>query len=180
MKKIQVNLRSGETIYGDQFEKKDIKIIKKIFKAWLKINKKLTLLGGRGLNIPDVLSESLYCYYFNAVRTNNTAHSYDCVNIIDGAGVQIKSASIEDDCTSFGPKSTWDELYFLDFATNGKVDGIIDVYKLDFPLDDIILNNKKQETFGMQQCQGRRPRLSLKKIIKEKGLVPIKRINLIT
>ena len=31
----------------------------------------------------------------------------------------------------------------------------------------------------MQQEQGRRPRLSLKKLIKEKGIKPIKRISLI-
>lgn len=33
--------------------------------------------------------------------------------------------------TSFGPKSTWDELYFLDFAPDGIVDGAIDIYKIE-------------------------------------------------
>lgn len=67
----------------------------------------------------------------------------------------------------------------MDFAVNGKIDGIIDVYRLDFALDDVVLNAKKNETFKMQQEQGRRPRLSLKKLIKEKDIKPIKRISLI-
>lgn len=67
----------------------------------------------------------------------------------------------------------------MDFAVNGKIDGIIDVYRLDFALDDVVLNAKKNETFKMQQEQGRRPRLSLKKLIKEKNIKPIKRISLI-
>ena len=64
-------------------------------------------------------------------------------------------------------------------TVNGKIDGIIDVYYLNFSLDNIVLNSKKNETFKMQQKQGRRPRLSLKKLIKEKNLKPIKRISLI-
>ena len=179
LKKVKVKLQNGEIIYGDKFDEKDFITLKEIFAEWVKINKKVTSLGGRGLNVPDVFSEALYCIFFNAVRTNNTAHSYDCVNLDNGAGVQVKSASIANDCTSFGPRSTWDELYFMDFATNGKIDGVIDVYCLDFALDDIILNAKKNETFKMQQEQGRRPRLSLKKLIKERNIKPIKRINLI-
>jgi len=179
LEKVRVKLQNGEIVYGDKFDKNDFSTLKEIFAEWLEINKKVTSLGGRGLNVPDVFSEALYCIFFNAVRTNNTAHSYDCVNIENGAGVQVKSASIANDCTSFGPRSTWNELYFMDFAVNGKIDGIIDVYRLDFALDDVILNAKKNETFKMQQEQGRRPRLSLKKLIKEKGIKLIKRISLI-
>lgn len=179
LEKVKVKLQNGEVVYGDKFDQNDFATLKEIFAEWLEINKKVTSLGGRGLNVPDVFSEALYCIFFNAVRTNNTAHSYDCVNLDNGAGVQVKSASIANDCTSFGPRSTWNELYFMDFAVNGKIDGIIDVYRLDFALDDVILNTKKNETFKMQQEQGRRPRLSLKKLIKEKNIKPIKRISLI-
>ena len=179
MEKIKVTLKNNEIVQGDKFEKKDLETLKDIFNDWKKINSKVNSLGGRGLNVPDVFSEALYCIYFNAIRTNKTAHSYDCVNIENGAGVQIKSASIQNDCTSFGPTSTWDELYFMDFAIDGEIDGRVDVYQLDFSLDNIIMNNKKHETFKMQQLQGRRPRLSLKKIIREKKLKPILRISLI-
>lgn len=178
MEKLKIKLQTGEFVVGDKFDNNDFALLKDIFNQWLEINKKVTSLGGRGLNVPDVFSEALYCIFFNAIRTNNTAHSYDCVNIDNGAGVQVKSASIANDCTSFGPRSTWNELYFMDFATNGQVDGIVDVYKLDFALDDIVLNAKKNETFKMQQEQGRRPRLSLKKLIQERNIKPIKRISL--
>lgn len=178
MKKIKVTHKSGEVFYGDAFDQNDLSALKSIFKEWLEINRKVTSLGGRGLNVPDVLSEGLYCLFFNAVRTNNTAHSYDCINVDNGAGVQIKSASVATDCTSFGPKSTWDELYFMDFAANGKVDGVINVYKLDFALDNLVVNRKKGETFKMQQEQIRRPRLSLKKLIQEQNINPVKTINL--
>lgn len=98
-----------------------------------------------------------------------------------GEGVQVKSASIQNDCTSFGPTSTWDLLYFADFVPNGIIDGEIWFYKIDS--DDVynlVLNNKKCETFADQQKQGRRPRFSIKKsIIKAKGLQPVKKISLV-
>lgn len=136
-------------------------------------------MGGRNLNVPDVISEALYCYLFKAVRTNGTAHSYDAVDLNDGAGIQIKSASIKNDCTSFGPTSTWDRLYFMDFAPEGEVTGHIDIYEINDDFKDLVLNYRKGETFADQQRQGRRPRFSIKKeIIEKKGLEPIETIYL--
>ena len=93
----------------------------------------------------------------------------------------MKSASIPNDLTSFGPTSTWDLLYFADFAPNGYVDGNVYFYKIDS--DDVynlILNEEKNETFSNQQAQGRRPRFSIKKrIIEEKQLKPVKKISLV-
>ena len=177
---MEVALRNGTIVLGDYFNDIDYKKIKEIFKSWQEINTDLKSLGGRGLNVPDVISEAIYCYFFDAVRTNATAKSYDAVNIKNSAGVQIKSASIDNDLTSFGPKSSWDELYFIDFAPNGKVDGHVDIYKIESDVKDIIMNNKKSETFADQQKQGRRPRFSIKeKIIKKQNLKPIKSICLI-
>jgi hypothetical protein len=83
----------------------------------------------------------------------------------------VKSASIEKDCTSFGPKSTWDKLYFIDFSNfiNCKTN-TIDFYLIDIDLSSIVLNEKKHETFKQQQKQNRRPRLSLKKLIKKHNI----------
>jgi hypothetical protein len=119
-------------------------------------------LGGRGLNVPDVFSEALFCIFFNSVRTNGTAYSYDCVSLDTLYGIQLKSASIQNDCSSFGPKSTWDEIYYVDFAPNGMVDGKVDFYKIDIDFSNLVLNAKKGETFRDQQLQGRRPRFSIK------------------
>lgn len=183
MKKCNVKLKNGTIVTGDDFDKDDFKTLKKIFKKWLDINNDLKSLEGRALNVPDVFSEALFCIAFDAIRTNSDpgAHSYDCVIKSTGEGVQVKSASIANDCTSFGPTSTWDLLYYVDFAPNGYVDGNVYFYEIDS--DDVynmVLNKKKEETFSDQQAQGRRPRFSIQsKIIKPKGLKPVKKISLI-
>ena len=179
MEKIKITLRDGSTCIGDKFDNADYLKLKDIFADWQKINKKLKPLGGRNLNVPDVFSEALFCIFFNAVRTNGKAYSYDCVSLTNQAGIQIKSGSIEEDCTSFGPTSTWDELYYVDFAPNGSVDGLVHFYKIDIDFSTLILNSSKGETFRDQQLQGRRPRFSIKRqIIKSYGLTPILEINL--
>lgn len=181
MKKIQVQLKDGSKVYGDEFDAQDFELLKLIFQKWLNINTDLKSLGGRNLNVPDVFSEAIFCIAFDAVRTNATAHSYDCVMKATGEGVQVKSASISNDCTSFGPTSTWDILYFADFVPHGVIDGEVWFYRIES--DDVynlVLNREKGETFSDQQKQGRRPRFSIKKsIIEAKGLQPVKKINLV-
>ena len=113
MKKIELTLRDGTRATGDVFDEHDFDKLKKIFFKWQDINKNLKSLGGRNLNVPDVLSEAIYCYFFNSARTNGEAYSYDAVSLSNSAGIQIKSASIANDCTSFGPTSTWDKLIFI-------------------------------------------------------------------
>ena len=182
MRKEQVKLLDGTTVVGDYFDTSDFKVIQTVFQNWLSANKNLKNIGGRTLNVPDVISEALFCIAFDAVRTNNTAHSFDCVLRKTGQGVQVKSASIPTDCTSFGPKSKWDLLYFLDFVPNGTFDGNIDVYEIDGnEIYDLVLNKEKGETFRDQQKQGRRPRFSIQnRIIRVHNLKPVKKININT
>lgn len=180
MEKVKVTLRDGLIVEGDKFNNDDYKKLKKIFKDWQAINAELKQLGGRGLNVPDVFSEALFCIFFNAIRTNGTAYSYDCVSLDSLAGIQVKSASIPNDCTSFGPTSTWDELYYVDFAPNGMVDGKVDFYKIDIDFSGLVLNAKKGETFKDQQLQGRRPRFSIKsQLIKAYNIKPCLSIDLL-
>lgn len=181
MKKESITLKDGTVVIGDAFDKKDLKKLQEIFSDWLVINKKTKSLGGRGLNVPDVFSEALFCLAFNAIRTNGTAYSYDCVMRGTGEGVQIKSASIKTDCTSFGPTSTWDLLYFVDFIPNDTIDGKVCIYKIeDDDIYNAVLNSKKNETFKDQQKQGRRPRLSIQNIIRRKKLKPVKVIDILS
>ncbi len=183
MKKIEVELHNGAKVVGDYFEDEDYEKIKSIFTKWLEINADLSALRGRTMNVPDVVSEGIYCYFYNAIRTNGNeagAGSYDAVNIDDKAGVQVKSASIPNDCTSFGPKSKWDKLFFMDFCPNGTVDGQVDIYEIKDDVKHIVLNRSKGETFEDQQAQGRRPRFSIKdEIIKKHGYKPDRTIHLV-
>ena len=180
MEKVRITLRDGLVCEGDKFDQNDYLKLKEIFRDWLQINSKLKPLGGRGLNVPDVFSEALFCIFFNAIRTNGTAYSYDCVSLDNHAGIQVKSASIPNDCTSFGPTSTWDELYYVDFAPNGYVDGKVVFYKIDVDFSDLVLNAKKGETFRDQQLQGRRPRFSIKsQLIRAYNIAPCLSIDLL-
>lgn len=180
MEKVKITLKDGTIVVGDKFDLNDYEVLKEIFKDWTMINGKLKKLGGRNLNVPDVFSEALFCIFFNAIRTNGTAYSYDCVSLDSHSGIQIKSGSIEEDCSSFGPTSTWDEIYYVDFAPNGFVDGKVDFYKLDIDFSGLVLNAKKGETFRDQQLQGRRPRFSIKRqIIKVHNIKPVLSIDLL-
>jgi Bsp6I restriction endonuclease len=180
MKTVKVTLKDGTVVLGDEFDMNDYESLKEIFSDWQNINSKLKELGGRNLNVPDVFSEALFCIFFDAVRTNNAAYSYDCVSKANGNGIQVKSGSIAQDCSSFGPTSTWDEIYYADFAPNGSVDGNVYFYKLEEDFSNIVLNQKKNETFKMQQEQGRRPRFSIKsRLINANSLEPILKINLL-
>ncbi len=179
MQRVTLTLRNGTKCKGDWFGRADYKTLRRVFRSWVRFNKKLKTLGGRNQNVPDVLSEALSCVFFKAARTNGQAHSYDCVSLIDHAGIQIKSCSLNKDCTSFGPSADWDELWFVDFAPNGQVDGNVWFYKIDSDIRSLVLNESKGETFEDQQGQGRRPRFSIKsRIIQSQGLQPVLKINL--
>lgn len=150
----------------------------RIYDSWRNLNDTLALVGARGVNIPEGLTEGLYCYLTGAWRTNNLKiqgcnTSFDCYlpanqSNLNGQRIQIKACSVAPDLTSFGPHSVWDKLIFIDFS---KGNGNFYIY--DIPTQLIIsrvLNSKNGETFLIQQQQGRRPRLSLLQVIQENNL----------
>jgi len=155
-------------------ERKDQKKLKKLYKLWSTLNKAIKSISTRGVNLPEAISENAFCLFFPAIRVVKLAKgkcSYDCINTSNGKRIQIKASSIESDLTSFGPKSEWDELYFLDFS---KGDGSFKVYKI---MQDWVYKHKvnKNQTFKEQQEQARRPRFSItENIIKTQNLKPIK------
>lgn len=183
MKVLDVTLKNGEICSGHKFDNHHLEELRKIFQDWYNLSQRLKSLGGRSLNVPDVLSEGLFAYFFNSIRTNNTANSssYDCVTIETGEGVQVKASSILYDCTSFGPNSTWDIFCFMDFAPNGEINGTIHFYIIDTKnLESIVLNRRRGETFRDQQLAGKRPRLSIKRqLIEKNNLAPDLIVNLL-
>jgi len=157
------------------YKRGDRKLIKKLYKTWKNLNDRLKAISTRGINLPETISENAFCLFFpdyvRVVRLKKGKCSYDCLNTKTGKKVQIKASSVGSDLTSFGPKSEWDILYFLDFS---KGDGSFKVYKIE---KKWVYNHKvnKTQTFKQQQEQSRRPRFSIiDNIIKAKRLKPVK------
>lgn len=165
----------------DIIEKSDKDDIILMYKSWLLLSKKLNKFGCRKVNFPEI-SELIYCLVFDSWRVNNTPElehsSFDCYNPKNKTRIQVKATSVEDDLTSFGPKSIWDELIFMDFFSEGKYDGTFTVYKIP---NEKIYNFKvnKNETFKDKQQTGQRPRFHVKKgLIRPLKIKPIGKYNL--
>ncbi len=159
------------------FNKQDKKKWKQLFDTWKKLKLGLREYKSREPNFPEGLSEVAFCLYSGSKRfislKGNANSSFDTFNIKTGKAEQIKACSVKGDLTSFGPKSKWDDLYFLDFYNNGKLDGTFNIYKIPTKMIYSMKVNKNQ-TFKQQQAQGRRPRFSIKKeIIGKKKFKPV-------
>jgi len=159
------------------FTSSDGKKWKEIFDLWRGLKMGLREYKSREPNFPEGLSEVAFCLWSGSSRfisakgLSNT--SFDTFDVKKGRAEQIKACSVEDDLTSFGPKSKWDDLYFLDFYSGGKVDGKFDIFKIP---SNLIYENKvnKNQTLQDQQGEKRRPRFCIKKdIIAKNKLKPI-------
>jgi len=156
------------------FDKNDGREWKKIFDVWKELKLGLRRYKSREPNMPEGLSEVAFCLWSGSTRyiklkgtRKGIAGSFDTFDLKTSKAQQIKACSVEYDLTSFGPKSKWDDIYFIDFYNSGKVDGIFDVYLIPNKfIHKQSLN--KSEIFTDQQNQKRRPRFSIKKEIIEK------------
>lgn len=182
-KTVTLNLPEGEfEAKVLEFEESDRQVLSNVYRNWRALCSDLSKLEGRCVNVPEVLSEGVFCLEMRAVRIKSRIQgantSFDCYSLQTGERIQVKACSVIPDLTSFGPKSTWDKLYFLDFYRQGRWDGTFDIYLID---NQDVYNYKvnKSETFKQQQNQKRRPRFSIYKgIIQLKGLTPIKTAKL--
>jgi len=159
------------------FNKSDGKKWKRLFDMWKKLKLGLRDYKSREPNFPEGLSEVAFCLFSGSKRfislKGKSAASFDTFNTETGRAEQIKACSVKSDLTSFGPNSKWDDLYFLDFYNQGKLDGTFNIYKIPSKRVYKMKVNKKQ-TMKQQQDQGKRPRFSIiDKIIKDKKLKPI-------
>ena len=167
------------------FDENDKKEIIKIYTNWCEINKKLKAYGARTINIPELLSESVYCMFTNSGRLKSCEYSkvntsWDCYNFDTNKRVQVKATSVAEDLTSFGPRSEWDTLIFCDFYVEGKFDGSFRFYEI--PNEKVYSQQvNRNQTFKEQQEASRRPRFSITKdIIRPLNLAPIQVGNLNT
>lgn len=161
-----------------KFENDDRKKLFSIYNDWRNLCKNLYDVKARGVNLPEGLSESSFCLEMGCFRLTQSITgvntSFDAYDPQLFSRIQVKACSVLPDLTSFGPKSVWDKLYFVDFYKEGKWDGKFDIY---FIKNSFIYNHKvnKNQTFKEQQIQKRRPRFSIfKEIIQKNGLKPVK------
>jgi hypothetical protein len=161
------------------FSNQDRKKWKTLFNSWKKLKFGMRDFKSREPNFPEGLSEVAFCLFSGSKRfislSGSVSASFDTFNIKTGKTEQIKACSVGSDLTSFGPQSKWDDLYFLDFYNNGKLDGTFNIYKIP---NNLIYNMEvnKNQTMKQQQAQGRRPRFSITdKIIKEYNIKPLKK-----
>ncbi len=153
------------------FSKIDGKEWKRIFDIWKELKMGLRNYKSREPNMPEGLSEVAFCIWSGSGRyvkipgaKKGIAGSFDTFDVDNNRAQQIKACSIEYDLTSFGPRSKWDDLYFLDFYNKGKVDGRFDIYLIpDKYIKRQSLN--ENENFADQQKQKRRPRFGIKEEI---------------
>jgi hypothetical protein len=174
-KKFNINNVETEALITTLSGFRDKFKIRRLYKRWKNLNDDLKKISTRGINLPETISENAFCLFFKecvrVVKLKNGKCSYDVLNTKTGSRIQIKASSIEEDLTSFGPRSEWDELFFMDFSEGN---GIFKVYKIDA---DLIYKHQvnKNQTFEDQQGEGRRPRFSIMNdIIIPRKIKPIK------
>ena len=168
----------------DSFIDDDLVILRQIYADWRDLSTKLNSLNARSVNLPEGLSEVAFCYFMNCVRLNNPKigknvnTSFDAYSLNTQKRIQVKACSVLPDLTSFGPKSQWDELYFVDFFKEGNWDFTFDIYLIP---TDLIYNQKVNANQTMRDVQalGKRPRFSIyDSIILKNNLQPVKTCNL--
>ncbi len=160
------------------YEAEDRKQWKVLFDYWKTLTNGMKKFGARGVNIPEGITEVAFCLFsdskrFVSVVRGGKSASFDTFNVKTNRAEQVKACSVKKDMTSFGPKSKWDDLYFLDFYNNGELDGSFDVYLIPNDLIKKTMVNKEKSFVEFQRV-GKRPRFSIKeKIIQEQNLDPI-------
>ena len=180
MKKVNQSIQLPEGSFNvsmDFFDQSDFSNIKSLYNQWNNLSNLLVKNGGRRLNIPEVLSEGIVCIHFGAGRLTASKgkfnSSWDCYQINNHRRIQVKATSVGTDLTSFGPRSVWDDLYFVSFFPYGKYDGSYEIFKIP---NNLIHNFQvsKTQTFKQQQKANRRPRFSIiNGIIKPQSIKPI-------
>ncbi len=177
------------TILGQQFparwlrfENTDRCELRNLYNQWHNLSTSMRAFHARSVNFPEGISEGVFALQFDSPKIislrGNTSVSFDCYNPQRQTRIQVKATSVNDDLTSFGPSSVWDELFFMDFFHQGNFDGSYAVYQIP---NDLILNFQinANQTFQDQQRQGRRPRLHVKSsIIRPNNLVPVGIFNI--
>lgn len=148
----------------------------KAYFLWKELNGLIKNSHTRGINFPEIISESLLCYALDYKLNRGTGG--DAYDEINNRVIECKATSNFDrDTSSFSPNEEFDRLYFLRLYQR---DDELYIYDTEYNSTKLkLVNVSKSQTLGDQQAQGRRPRFSIiKQIINEDNIEPIAKIDL--
>lgn len=139
---------------------------------WKDLNNYIKSNSTRGLNMHEVISEPIGCYCLG-YEWNRGKEAGDATDPKTGKKIEFKATSnFDDDLTSFGPKTTFDNLVFLRFKLD---DNLLYIYDLNINSEELSkLPANKTKTIGEQRKEGKRPHVCLTKLFVERlNLKPI-------
>jgi len=141
------------------------------FFKWKDLNTYIKRISNRGLNMPEAISEPMGCYCLDLLW-NRGKKTGDATDPKTKKIIEFKATSrFEEDLSSFGPKTVFDNLVFLRFNLDKNQLYIYDlkINSQDFGKYPV----NESETIQQQKNLGKRPRVSLQKLfVDAQGLKP--------
>lgn len=129
---------------------------------WKDLNTYISDNSHRGINMPDAISEPMGCYCLGYLwnRGKSVGDAYDPKT---GRKIEFKASSnYDNDLSSFGPDSKFDDLVYLGFDVPNN---ILYVYDLSINSEEFgKYPANSTETIEDQKKQKRRPHVSLYKM----------------
>lgn len=185
MKKKEKTIKLGNKKFTTEylfFDKEDKKTLRKFFEDWEYLCQRSYAIGGtRKINLPESLSEAIFCIEMNVARRVGGSASFDCYDFQNKRRIQVKGSSSIGP-TQFGPKTNQDDTYFIYFkklAESKNIKNLKDfpgeyhIYKLeDSQIDNVAVN--KQQKLKDQKKEKRRGRFVVyNKLIKPNNVEPL-------
>ena len=172
-----------------KFDLEDKSYFAEFYSNWRKLCDESKKIGGtRQINTPEAMSEGIFCMMTGSIKILDkkpklppgVVSSFDCYNQLNKSRIQVKASANLKSPSSYGPRTEWDEIYFMDFVVDGGFKGDYRIYQIDSnAIDSVIVNKKKNLTFKEMQKSGLRPRFSIyKQIIEPLNIEPIYEDNL--
>lgn len=138
---------------------------------WKDLNTYIKNNSRRGLNMPDAISEPMGCYCLGLLWNRND-EAGDATNPETNQKIEFKATSrFDGDLSSFGPRTTFDDLVYLRFNLD---ENLLYIYDLKINSEEFgRLPANSKETIQDQKNQGRRPHVSLQELfVNAKQLKP--------
>ena len=150
----------------EHFDQNDLPVLRQIFQSFIQLRTSIKSLpdsdiNHRAPNIPETLTEGAFALFHQCPRIHSLSGTKrsDNYDPVAHHRIQVKAMSAPSP-TTFGPKSVFDRLVFLDFFRGGNLDGTFDVYNIPINLVYDVQVNQTQRMRD-QQIQARRPRFEM-------------------